>query len=172
MFNFVSFFVLYFGISKIVNLKRDNVSSDASDLIIELNNPFPDLSVLRNLSLSNNKYIIITFFRNYCDACNDVIRRRILNEISNMYGHKLEIIGVFEDFTESDIDNFKKIYPFNFRILGTKEKVYFKRGRYFSFPSYPYSILAYETKNVIFMENGNYIHFLNKLKEILTKDKF
>jgi thiol-disulfide isomerase/thioredoxin len=161
--------VLFFGISKIVKFKKSNILSKESNYSIELNNPLPDLPIFRDLSLSNKKYVLITFFGDYCEACADGIRRIILNGLSQMYGYKLEVIGIFEDSSELDIDNFKRLYSFDFKILRTEEWLYFKIKGSTSFPYYPHSILADETKNIILMEADDYVLFFKKLKEILTK---
>jgi thiol-disulfide isomerase/thioredoxin len=152
--------VSFFGISKIVKFKKSNILSKESNYSIELNNPLPDLPIFRDLSLSNKKYVLITFFGDYCEACADGIRRIILNGLSQMYGYKLEVIGIFEDFSELDIDNFKRLYSFDFKILGTEERLYFKIKESTSLLYYPHSILIDETRNIILMESNNYVLFL------------
>jgi thiol-disulfide isomerase/thioredoxin len=161
--------VLFFGISKIVKFKKSNISSKEGNYFIELNSPLPDLPIFRNLSLFNKKYVLITFFGEYCEACADGTRRIILNGLAQMYSYKLEVIGIFEDFSELDIDNFKRLYSFDFKILRAKERFYFKRKGSISFPYYPHSILVDETKNIILIESDNYVLFFKELKEILSK---
>jgi len=161
--------VLFFGISKIVKFRKSNISSKESNYFIELNSPLPDLPIFKGLSLSNKKYVLITFFGKYCEACADGTRRIILNGLAQRYGYKLEVIGIFEDFSKLDIDNFKRLYSFDFKILGTEERLYFKIKGSTSFPYYPHSILADETKNIILMEVDDYVLFFKKLKEILSK---
>lgn len=142
--------------------KRGNYS------VIEKEGFLPDAEIFRRLSFNDKKYTLITFFLNYCDACKEGRRRQTLNIIASKYSSDIEVVGIFKDFSEQDLDNLKHIYTFSFKLYSSKENFVFREKNSPPFIAHPFSVLVDRVRKVIFMENKNqnfaldFIDFLSR----------
>lgn len=146
-------FALILIISSIVLYR--NINKSIEHVIIENESFLPDVEVFRRIQVKDKKYLLLTFFSNYCEGCREGVRRKNLNVLACKYYKDLEVVGIFKNYSKKDLDNLKRIYRFSFQLLPSPETFVFKQKKSSLFVINPLSILVDQTGKVIFMEDKN-----------------